>query len=130
MKSTPKNTRLVMAVLCVLVGLFLIAIAPRFIQTSLERVLVELLETINEQPRYASGITLFSFFYPLWWLLIASLSVLIIDAYTEYIRTKTLDYLYGAHPAAWLLLFLLFPTFNARLFNLGRTVSEAIRLEP
>lgn len=66
LKSTPKSTRLVMAVLCVLVGLFLIAIAPRIIQTSLERVLVELLETIVEQPRYASGITLFSFFYPLW----------------------------------------------------------------
>lgn len=65
-----------------------------------------------------------------WWLaLIASLSVLIIDSYTQIIRTKTLDYLYGALLAAGLLLFLLLPAFKVRLFKEGRAESETVHKE-
>lgn len=66
MASTPRNNRIVMVVLCALVGLFLILAVPWIVQTSLERVLAKLIETVVNEPKFASGITLFSFFYPFW----------------------------------------------------------------
>ena len=66
MQDTPRNTRLIIAVIAVIAGLFLITAAPFIIQTSLERVLSELLIVIEDRPQFASGITLFSLFYPLW----------------------------------------------------------------
>jgi hypothetical protein len=66
MQDTSRNARLVMAALAALVGLFLIAAEPWIVQTSLERVLQALQETIVDSPKFASGITLFSFFYPFW----------------------------------------------------------------
>jgi hypothetical protein len=66
MKETSQQTRLIITILVVLVGLFLVAAAPFIIQTSLERVLSDLVAVSQEKPKFTSGITLFSFFYPLW----------------------------------------------------------------
>ncbi len=66
MKDASLSIRRAMAVLAGLVGLFLIAGAPWIVQTSLERVLTALIEKVQSSPQYASGIPLFSLFYPLW----------------------------------------------------------------
>jgi hypothetical protein len=64
--ETSQNIRTLLAILAGLIGLFLIAVAPDMVQTSLERVLESLLEVIQDRPQFESGITLFSFFYPFW----------------------------------------------------------------
>lgn len=64
MSNTPKNIRLIMAILAVVVGIFMITIAPFLVQTSLERVLTELVKVSAEKPAYASGILLFSYAFP------------------------------------------------------------------
>lgn len=66
MKDTSQNNRLILAVLAVVVGFFMIAVAPFLIQTSLERVLTELQIVSAEKPAYASGILLFSYVFPLY----------------------------------------------------------------
>jgi hypothetical protein len=66
MKKSNQNTHLILTISAVVIGLFLIAAAPFIIQTSLERVLNELLIVSKNQPQYTSGIALFSLFYPLW----------------------------------------------------------------
>jgi hypothetical protein len=66
MKKTNQNAHIILAILAVVIALFLIAAAPFIIQTSLERVLNELLIVSKDQPQYSSGIALFSLFYPLW----------------------------------------------------------------
>jgi len=51
-----------------------------------------------------------------WWLaLIGTISILVIDAPTQFIRTKTLDYLYGSLLAIGTLIFLLVPFFKKNL---------------
>ncbi|MFC2028884.1 hypothetical protein ACFLTX_03045 [Chloroflexota bacterium] len=64
MKNTSKNVLMFLAVLAVLVGIFMITAAPFLIQTSLERVLVELKTISAVKPAYESGILLFSFAFP------------------------------------------------------------------
>jgi hypothetical protein len=64
MKETPKNTLKLLAVLAAVVGLFMVAVAPFIIQVSLERVVGELLQVIEERPAFSSGIMLFSFAFP------------------------------------------------------------------
>lgn len=55
-----------------------------------------------------------------WWLaLIAAVSILLINIPTQFIRTSTLDYLYGALIAAALLVFLGLPTFRRQLLDEG-----------
>jgi hypothetical protein len=66
MKEIPKNTRLVLAILAVTIGIFLIIAVPFIVQTALDRVLTALLKVIEKEPQFSSGLTLFSFFYPLW----------------------------------------------------------------
>lgn len=66
MKDTPRKTRLILAVLAVVVGLFMVAVAPVLIQVSMERVVAALVEVSKEKPAYDSGIMLFSFTYPLY----------------------------------------------------------------
>jgi hypothetical protein len=66
MKKANPNTHIILTILAVVIALFLIAAAPLIIQTSLERVLNELLIVSKDQPQYNSGIALFSLFYPLW----------------------------------------------------------------
>ena len=64
MKETSQTNRLILAILAVVVGLFMIAVAPFLIQTSLERVLSALQIVSAEKPAYASGILLFSYAFP------------------------------------------------------------------
>ncbi|MEW6401254.1 MAG: hypothetical protein AB1649_05605 [Chloroflexota bacterium] len=66
MKDTSQSKRLLLSVLAAIVGLFMITVAPFLIQTSLERVLVELQIVSVEKPAYASGILLFSYAFPLY----------------------------------------------------------------
>ena len=80
MAHTPRNNRIVMVVLCALVGVFLILAVPWIFQTSLEQVLAKLIEAIVNEPRFISGITLFSFLYPFWRVVgfIAGVTLLVI----------------------------------------------------
>lgn len=66
MKETPQTKRLILAILAVIVGLFMITVAPVLIQTPMERVVAGLMEVSKTKPQYASGIMLFSFTYPLY----------------------------------------------------------------
>lgn len=66
MKDTSQNNRLILAVLAVVVGLFMIAVAPFLIQTSLDRVIAALQVVSAEKPAYASGILIFSYAFPLY----------------------------------------------------------------
>jgi len=51
-----------------------------------------------------------------WWLaVIAAIAILAINVPTQILRTKTLDYLYGALLAAGVLVFTLTPYFKKRL---------------
>lgn len=66
MKETSQTIRSVLAILAVIVGLFMIAVAPFLIQTSLERVVTALQIVSAQKPAYASGIPLFSYAFPLY----------------------------------------------------------------
>ena len=66
MKETSQTKRSILAALAVIVGLFMITIAPFLIQTSLERVVTELQIVSAQKPAYASGIPLFSYAFPLY----------------------------------------------------------------
>jgi len=66
MKDTSQSNRLILSILAVIVGLFMITIAPFLIQTSLERVISALQIVSAEKPAYASGIPLFSYAFPLY----------------------------------------------------------------
>ena len=66
MSQTSKKVRLFLAILAVVVGVFMVAVAPFLIQTSLERVMTALVKVSAQKPAYASGITLFSVLYPLY----------------------------------------------------------------
>jgi len=64
MKSTPRNTRLLLAILAGIVGLFMVTVAPLLIQVSMDRVVGSLMEVAKTKPAYSSGILLFAFSYP------------------------------------------------------------------
>jgi hypothetical protein len=66
MKETSQTNRLILAILAVIVGLFMITVAPFLIQTSVERVVRELQIVSAEKPAYASGILIFSYAFPLY----------------------------------------------------------------
>jgi hypothetical protein len=67
MKQTPQKNRTIMAVIAVIIGLLMVAVIPFIVQTSLERVLVHLMEHIDAgNPTFTSGLKLFDFFYPVW----------------------------------------------------------------
>ena len=66
MNDTSHSNRLILSILAVIVGLFMITIAPFLIQTSLERVISALRIVSGEKPAYASGIPLFSYAFPLY----------------------------------------------------------------
>lgn len=70
MKNTSQRNRQIIVVLAVAIGLYMVAVVPFLVQTSLERVLGELLVVIQDRPAFASGLGLFSLFYPLWRALI------------------------------------------------------------
>lgn len=67
MGETSQKNRTVMAAIAVVIGLLMAYLIPFIIQTSLERVLVNLLAHIEAgNPTFSSGPKLFDFFYPVW----------------------------------------------------------------
>lgn len=77
----PTTYSKVRAAVAVVLGLFLLVGAPFIIQNSLDPVLEELMVVVEERPQFLSGITLFTFFYPLWRALsfIAGMTLLVIS---------------------------------------------------
>ena len=59
-------TNLIKCIIAVVVGLFMLLVAPILVQITLEAILNELLIVVITQPKFSSGIDLFSLFYPLW----------------------------------------------------------------
>ena len=66
MKESSQTNRLILAILAVVVGLFMVIVAPILTQISMERVITSLVQVGQERPQYSSGVPLFSVFYPLW----------------------------------------------------------------
>lgn len=64
--NSPRKIRLFLAILAVVVGVFMVAIAPFLIQTSLDRIMQALVKVAAQKPAYASGIALFSILFPLY----------------------------------------------------------------
>lgn len=64
MQNTSQANRTILSVLAAVVGLFMVTVAPFLIQTTLERVLTELVKVAAEKPAYGSGILLFSYAFP------------------------------------------------------------------
>jgi len=65
-----QNKRLILAIIAGLIGLLMITAIPVITQISLERVLKDLAVVVENDAKFASGIKLFDFFYPLWRALI------------------------------------------------------------
>ena len=62
-----------------------------------------------------------------WWLaIISAITILMIDAPTQFIRTKTLDYLYGSLLAMGVLIFTMIPYFKQHLFDDEVTVKDDV----
>jgi hypothetical protein len=71
MQETPQKNRTIMSVIAIVIGLLMAYLIPFIVQTSLERVLVNLMAHIDAgNPAFSSGLTLFDFFYPVWRALI------------------------------------------------------------
>jgi len=71
MKDTSPKNRLIMSIIAIVIGLLMVMVIPFLVQTSLERVLINLLAHIEAgNPTFASGPKLFDFFYPVWRALI------------------------------------------------------------
>lgn len=67
MKETPQKNRTIMSVIAIVIGLLMAYLIPFLVQTSLERVLINLMEHIDAgNPTFTSGLKLFDFFYPVW----------------------------------------------------------------
>ena len=67
MAETTQKNRTIMATIAVVIGLLMAYLIPFLIQTSLERVLINLLAHIEAgNPTFSSGPKLFDFFYPVW----------------------------------------------------------------
>jgi hypothetical protein len=67
MQETPQKNRTIMSVVAIVIGLLMAYLIPFLVQTSLERVLVNLLAHIAAgNPTFSSGPKLFDFFYPVW----------------------------------------------------------------
>ena len=80
MKDISPSARTTLSVLAVVIGLFLILIAPIIVQESLDPVLESLLVEVEERPQFLSGIDLFTLFYPFWRALcfVAGIALLVI----------------------------------------------------
>ncbi len=66
MQQTSAGVRTILAALAVVIALFLLIATPILVQNSLDPVLRELMIVVEERPQFLSGISLFTFFYPLW----------------------------------------------------------------
>ncbi len=82
MQKTPQRNRTIMAVIAVVIGLLMAYLIPFLVQTSLERVLVNLMAHIDAgNPAFSSGLPLFDFFYPVWraFIFVAGAALIIIS---------------------------------------------------
>lgn len=82
MQETPQKNRTVMSVIAVVIGLLMAYLIPFLVQTSLERVLVNLMAHIEAgHPTFSSGLKLFDFFYPVWraFIFVAGAALIIIS---------------------------------------------------
>jgi hypothetical protein len=70
MTETSTRNRRIMTLIAIAIGLVMAAGIPFLVQTSLERVLVNLMEHVKTHPAFSSGLKLFDFFYPVWRALI------------------------------------------------------------
>ena len=71
MYETPQKNRTIMSIIAIVIGLLMAYLIPFLVQTSLERVLVDLMAHIAAgNPAFTSGLDLFDFFYPVWRALI------------------------------------------------------------
>lgn len=66
MENTSQSKRTIMAVLAVVVGIFMVAVAPFLIQVSIEKVLAALIQISVEKPAYSSGILIFGNLFPIY----------------------------------------------------------------
>ncbi len=66
MQNIPQKYRTIMAALLIAAGLFMVAVAPFLVQSTLDPMLEGLMEKAAEDPMYASGPRLMAIFYPLW----------------------------------------------------------------
>lgn len=67
MQNTPQKNRTIMSIIAITIGVLMTTIIPFLVQTSLERVLRDLIIHIDAgNPAFASGIPLFDIFYPVW----------------------------------------------------------------
>ena len=67
MQETPQKNRTIMSIIAIVIGLMMAYLIPFLVQTSLERVLVDLMAHIDAgNPAFTSGLKLFDFFYPAW----------------------------------------------------------------
>lgn len=67
MEITSQKNRTIMSIIAILVGLLMISVIPFLVQTSLDRVLVNLDEHVKAgNPAFSSGLKLFDLFYPVW----------------------------------------------------------------
>jgi len=67
MKETKPINRAIMSIIAIVIGLQMVAVIPFIIQTSLERVLTNLIIHIEAgNPTFTSGVPLFDIFYPVW----------------------------------------------------------------
>jgi hypothetical protein len=82
MQETPQKNRTIMSVIAVIIGLLMAYLIPFLVQTSLERVLVNLMAHIDAgNPAFSSGLPLFDFFYPVWraFIFVAGAALIIIS---------------------------------------------------
>jgi len=67
MQETSQKNRTIMSVIAIVIGLVMAYLIPFLVQTSLERVLVNLTAHIEAgNPAFTSELKLFDFFYPVW----------------------------------------------------------------
>ncbi len=70
MQEVSQKNRNAMFYIAIIIGLLMIGVVPFMVQTSLERVLTQLLDVSAKKPAFKSGLTLFDTFYPIWRALI------------------------------------------------------------
>ncbi|MBN2678018.1 MAG: hypothetical protein JXR32_08135 [Anaerolineaceae bacterium] len=101
MEFASKTNRVILAVLAVVVGVFMVAVAPFLLQTSLERVIDALIKISVEKPSYASGVLIFSFLFPIYRGLIFIGGIMLILLAGPIARGKEWTYPVGLLAAAF-----------------------------
>jgi hypothetical protein len=93
MKETAQKNRTAMSIIAIVLGLLMAYVIPFLVQTSLERVLVNLLAHIDAgNPTFSSGPKLFDFFYPVWRAIIFVAGIALIVVSQEIRKGKEWTY--------------------------------------